>query len=98
MAQVIIRLDDELHAGLKRRARAEGRSMNALATEVLRRAVEGPVSARATLRARLRGEGRLVEPSALAEDPPDHAELAARLRQDGVRLSDLVESDRDGRG
>lgn len=59
MKQLITRIDDDLHARLSERAAAEGRSVNALVTEVLRAAVAGP-GGRERIRARLAARGRLV--------------------------------------
>lgn len=52
MRQLITRLDDDLHARLKARAQAEGRSVNALVVEALERVTGAPVDARAALRQR----------------------------------------------
>jgi plasmid stability protein len=57
--QLITRLDDELLARLKRRAAAEGRSVNALVTEILASQLAAR-SPKAELR--LRGGERIVRP------------------------------------
>jgi plasmid stability protein len=57
--QLITRIDEDLHRRLKRRAAAEGRSVNAMVTDLLRGAVE-PGSERDLVRARLRALGRLA--------------------------------------
>ncbi len=64
MKQLITRIDDELHARLKARAEAEGRSMNDLVTEALR-VVVARTESRAEWKERLIAEGRIVhvEPS-----------------------------------
>ena len=59
MRQLITRIDDELHRRLKRRAAAEGRSVNALVTDLLRDAV-AVQDERALVHARLRALGRLA--------------------------------------
>ncbi|WP_033293817.1 FitA-like ribbon-helix-helix domain-containing protein [Amycolatopsis jejuensis] len=65
MKQLITRVDDELHARLKARAEAEGRSMNDLVTEALRGVVQ-QVESRAEWKRRLIDEGKIayVEPPA----------------------------------
>ena len=58
--QLLARIDDDLHRRLKRRAAAEGRSLNAMVNEILRDAVarqNGPD----LLRARLIALGRLAD-------------------------------------
>lgn len=57
MRQLIARIDDDLHARLKERAAKEGRSMNALVTEVLVASVEVPEDPQAELRRRAKKHG-----------------------------------------
>ena len=66
MRQLITRLDDDLLARLKRRAAAEGRSVNALVNDILRSQV-APRSPRAELRAR--GREQIVRPPRPARRP-----------------------------
>jgi antitoxin FitA len=61
--QILARVDDDLHARLKARAAAEGRPMNDLVIEALRRQLDGGDTPRERLRARLAARGLLVEPS-----------------------------------
>lgn len=56
---MITRIDDELHARLKARAEAEGRSMNDLVTEALR-SVVAQVESPFERRNRLVAEGKLI--------------------------------------
>ena len=65
--QLITRIDEDLHRRLKERARDEGRSLNALVTQILEEAVPDE-SPRARLRRRLRERGMLVELNAMTED------------------------------
>lgn len=59
MRQLITRIDEDLHRRLKRRAAAEGRSVNAMVGELLQAAaLKG--DQRQLVRARLRALGRLV--------------------------------------
>jgi plasmid stability protein len=59
--QLISRIDDNLHARLKARAAAEGRSLNALVIDALE-AAAAAADGRAQVRARLRAAGLLVVP------------------------------------
>ncbi len=65
MRQMITRLDDDLHEALKRKAKAEGKSLNAFVVETLRRTVT-PEDAQAVFVEALRSRGLLVE-----RQPPD---------------------------
>jgi plasmid stability protein len=57
--QIITRIDEDLHRRLKRRAAAQGRSVNAMVNDILREAVARPDGPE-LLRARLRALGRLA--------------------------------------
>lgn len=59
MRQLIARIDDDLHGRLKRRAAVEGRSVNAMVSDILRRAVVTH-DERELVRARMRALGRLA--------------------------------------
>jgi plasmid stability protein len=59
MRQLITRIDDDLHRRLKRRAAAQGRSVNAMVSELLRNAVDSQ-DQRQLVRGRLRALGRLA--------------------------------------
>ena len=58
--QLLVRLDDDLHLGLRERAAAEGRSVNALVNEVLTAAVEGRAGRREHLRRKAERSGVLA--------------------------------------
>jgi plasmid stability protein len=77
--QILARVDDDLHARLKERAAAEGRSMNALVIEALRRQLDAGDDPRARLRARAAALGLLTEPST----PPPTSGLS---REEGRAL------------
>lgn len=66
MRQLITRLDDELLARLKRRAAAEGRSVNALVIEILAAQL---ASRSAMAELRLRGARQIVRPPRPARVP-----------------------------
>ena len=59
MRQLITRIDDDLHRRLKRRAAAQGRSINAIVSDLIRSAVDNQ-DERQLIRARLRALGRLA--------------------------------------
>ncbi|MDQ6928871.1 MAG: toxin-antitoxin system HicB family antitoxin [Actinomycetota bacterium] len=61
MRQVIARIDDELHARLKAKAAADGRSLNDILTEALTAAIDGE-NERAKVWARLAARGARVVP------------------------------------
>ena len=60
MRQLITRIDEDLHRRLKRRAATEGRSVNAMVSDLLRSAVNAQ-DERELVRARLRALGRLAD-------------------------------------
>ncbi|MEV6640170.1 toxin-antitoxin system HicB family antitoxin [Amycolatopsis sp. NPDC051371] len=89
MKQLITRIDDELHARLKARAEAEGRSMNDLVTEALR-GVVAKTETRAEWKRRLIAEGKLMtfEPEGEA---PGHDELERLSRGWGTAVSEALD-------
>lgn len=90
--QLIARIDDRLHRRLKARAAAEGRSMNALVTQLLAAGVSEQ-SEGAILDARLEALGlrRIFPPK---RRPPSQAALARMLRGTGQRASAALEAER----
>jgi len=90
MKQLITRIDPDLHARVKRLAAEEGRSVNALVTDLLQHATDGE-DRRAALRRRLEREGRLV-----VLMRPEHVPTDEELERAtaGVRVSDLLEAER----
>jgi plasmid stability protein len=87
--QLITRIDDELHARLKARAEAEGRSMNDLVTEALRGVVaktETPLERRN----RLVAEGKLIDFKPEGE-APGHDKLEERSRGWGTAVSEALD-------
>lgn len=88
------RIDDDLHARLRRRAQREGRSMNSIVVEVLEAAAP-PEDPRELLRARAAAAGLLYTPP-----PPDGPvlsldEVIALTRGLGTAVSEALEADRD---
>lgn len=92
---MITRIDDDLHRRLGERAEAEGRSVNALVTELLRAAV-GASGERARIRARLALSGGRVVPkrprSALPLD-----QVVALGRGAGRAVGEALDAERAGR-
>jgi plasmid stability protein len=90
--QLITRVDDELHRELKRRATAEGRSVNALVTELLRTAVvrQDP---RELVRARMRALGRRAN-IPRPRNAPSLDTVEKLTRGLGTRASEALEADR----
>jgi antitoxin FitA len=80
MRQLLARVDDDLHARLKARAAAEGRSMNELVVEALQRQLDAGDDPRERLRARLAARGMLAMPST----PPPASGLS---REEGRALA-----------
>ncbi|MDE3193381.1 MAG: toxin-antitoxin system HicB family antitoxin [Chloroflexota bacterium] len=93
MRQLLARIDEQLHRRLKDRAAVQGRSMNALVTDLLQRGLDAHDS-RAQWRARLEQLGFLVEPPAPRGPVPTHEELLARIPRD-VRHAIIQQFDED---
>jgi len=93
--QLITRLDEDLPERLKARAAAEGRSVNALVTEVLQSSLaEG--SSRAAIMARLEASGmRVIPPRPLHVRSRD--EVIRSTRGLGTAASEALEADRGAR-
>lgn len=95
MRQLIARIDDELHARLKAKAKVERRSMNSIVREAIESCV-GQQSERERILADLDRRGWIVTPP-----PPDHVptdeELAEATRGSGTSLSEALEEDRGPR-
>jgi plasmid stability protein len=89
---MIARVDDELHARLKARAAAEGRSLNDLVTAVLTAAVEQSTT-RQMVRARARVAGKLVVPDR-PQHIPTHEETLAETRGLGQAASEALLAER----
>jgi len=99
VAQLTIRLDDELAEVVRRVAADEGESMNGWVVKVIRLATDPdhePTGIERT-RERLRRAGLLAEPVPYTGPPPDPEMLAEARRQAGrgTLLSELIRQDRD---
>ncbi len=101
MAQLTVRLADELAEDVKRAAHAVGRSVNEFVTTVLRAAVDPEFAGEEAerLRERLRRAGLLHEPEPRALRRPSRRRLrdARRAAGGGTPLSKLVSEDRGPR-
>lgn len=71
MRQLITRVDDDLHARLKAKAKAEGRSLNALVNEVLQKAAAEELTTEEKLRRRAEELGIELIPWGLPIDDED---------------------------
>lgn len=78
MRQLITRIDDDLHARVKERARMEGKSVNAYVTGILSDSVR-PLDTKARLLERLRADSALVVPT-VTGTPPERDEVIEGLR------------------
>lgn len=94
MRQLITRIDDELHARLKARAAAEGRSVNSFVKEALAQRLDSE-SPKQRLRAQIEAAGlsvKLPPPSGIA--PPSLDDAIALTRGWGTAVSEALEADR----
>ena len=71
MRQLITRVDDDLHARLKAKAKAEGRSLNALVNEVLQKAAAEELTTEEKLRRRAEELGIELIPWGVPIDDED---------------------------
>ena len=95
MKQLLLRVPDELHSRLAARARYEGRSVNAIATEMLDTSVAaGSGSARDMVRARAASRGllRSIDPPSVAPPPIDV--VAKSLRRVTMTAAELIDIER----
>lgn len=98
MAQITLRLDDELARQVKRHAHAAGRSVNGWISAILGAAVDPELagSEAGRTRERLARAGLLATPTALDARRPEERAVrrARRAAGTGTQLSDLVGRDR----
>lgn len=99
MKQLLLRVDDDLHARLTERAKREHRSVNAIANEIL--SVIGADDSRSEqekVQARLAARGMLAS-APPDDDSIDRDELRARaiksMRGAGKLLDAILDEDRD---
>jgi hypothetical protein len=95
MKQLLVRMDDDLHRRLRERAAAEGRSANALVTELLEAAVD-QTDPRAAYRRRLGRAGMLVTPP-MPNLVGSRDEVIESTRGVGTAVSDALRRERDAR-
>lgn len=94
MRQMITRLDDDLHEALKRKAKAEGRSLNAFVVETLEGTVEREIPGEEAL-ARLRAAGWLSDAPPPDGPIPTWEEVREITRGSGSAVSDALDEMRD---
>lgn len=100
MKQLLLRVDDALHAQLSERAQREHRSVNALANEILATAIRpASSSAHQSIRARAAALGMLAPP--LVSSPSAHVgqdqrqQIIDKTRGLGAVIDDILNEDRD---
>lgn len=90
---MIARVDEQLHRRLKERAAVEGRSMNAVVTDLLEKGLSAD-DERARFRARVKEMGLLYEPPAPVGPVPSLDEIRARIPRE-VRREIIRQFDED---
>lgn len=96
MKQLLLRVPDELHERLSAHARAEGRSINALATETLDQIPGGALTPKEVIRRRVKAQGNLVTTGRGRLDAPSIQEVRHSLRGAGVTAEELIDEQRGG--
>jgi plasmid stability protein len=98
MKQLLLRVPDDVHRRLAMRAAREGRSVNALATELLDLGAEADQGdRRARLRAKAAAERMLGSVRAPAVAPDERREVIASTRGLGPVVDALIAHERDPR-
>ncbi len=99
MAQLTLRVDDDLANDLRNLAARRGESVNAMATNILRVYTDPQAAGddMEEIRERLARAGLLAEPAldAVPRPDPEAVEAAGREAAKGKMLSDIVLEDRD---
>jgi plasmid stability protein len=96
MKQLLLRVPDDVHRRLAARAAREGRSMNALATEVLDAAADGDLGDRqARLRAKAAALGILRTVDAPPVSDEDRRRAIASMRGLGPMADRLIDEERE---
>lgn len=96
MKQLLLRVPDELHRRLMARAAREGRSLNALANEILDAAAEADSGdRRARLRAAAAASGVLRTTAARPVSAARRQRVIASTRGLGARLDRLLDEERE---
>lgn len=98
MKQLLLRVDDQLHARLTAEAKSTGRSVNSLANEVLAKAVGQSTSRRERLNQRLRELGIVdMNWGDLPQPTYTRADALAESRGMGPSAEDAIDYERDPR-
>ncbi len=96
MKQILLRVPDDVHRRLAARAARDGRSVNALATQILDAAVDADEGdRRARLRATAAATGLLRSVSAKSVTPVRRRRIIASTRGTGPILDQLLAEERD---
>lgn len=95
MRQLITRISDDLHARLKKKAKAEGKSVNAVVTEVIEAALDSELTPAQRLRKRAKELGILAEVPQLDEEPTmSRDDFIESTKGMGPFLSEILEQQR----
>ncbi|MEA2024283.1 MAG: toxin-antitoxin system HicB family antitoxin [Actinomycetota bacterium] len=94
MRQMITRLDDDLHEALKRKAKAEGKSLNALVVETLSETIS-PEDEYAVFVEDLRARGWLSDAPPPDGPIPTWEEVWEITKGSGSAVSDALQEMRD---
>ncbi|MEO5724370.1 MAG: toxin-antitoxin system HicB family antitoxin [Ilumatobacteraceae bacterium] len=95
MRQLLLRVPDELHRRLARRAKRERRSVNAVANEMLGASVDLDIGvARDSIRARAAAHGLLLVTPPSGAQAPSLADVRARMRHVVLSAVELIEEGR----
>lgn len=96
MKQLLLRVPPDVHRRLAARAEREGRSVNALATEILDAAAEGDVGdRRARLRAAAAAAGSLRSSQRRSVSAARRRRVLASTRGLGPQVDRLLDEDRE---
>ena len=96
MRKILARVDDDLHARIKRHAAEIGSSMNDVIVSGLERELDAVASPRQRLRARAAALGMLAQPGAQPAKDPDRQKAVLALRGDtGAAVLEGLEWARD---
>ena len=96
MKQLLLRVPDELHERLANRAKAEGRSINALATETLDKIPAVNLTAKQKIRLRASAEGILVTTGRGRFDAPSIEKVRKTFRGVTTTADELLDEQRGG--
>lgn len=96
MKQLLLRVPEDLHGRLMARAAREGRSLNAVATEILDEAADADgADRRGQVRAAAAAAGFLHRDEARAVSADRRRRIVATTRGLGLQIDELLDAERD---